>query len=651
MEAWMKRAADFAVGLALSERHSPSVIPYRPRKCELMTEEHRTLPRISPRAAGVSVRKLLGLVEALEGEENAWVHSLMVVQRGSVVLECSAPGYSVNMPHLSHSMSKVITALLAGLAYDEGRLELDTPVFELFPEYTPRDKRFYDIKVRHLLTMSTGVRFSEAGVISECEWTRAFFESEVGFAPGSRFEYNSMNTYILGRIVARAFNTSLTALAEERILLPLRIESFFWEKSYEGFECGGFGVFLSLEGWVKLGMLVRDRGSFGGKQIISQRWIDECTRVHFKTPREEGKYNYGYQVWISEEGNILFSGMLGQAVLISRASDTVIAVNSGSCELFQSGRAFAILDKAIREGLLSDGKEGNALTPLLKLRANNFFAKRRWVVPLEEKRGLLSRLGLGSRRPMPEEWGRILARFDFVENNVGLLPVFVRAMQNNLGNSISDISFVRDGNRIFFVCRDGGREFRLEVGFYDYATSVIDVSGEKYTVKVLGRAEKIYDNTVFKLELILPELPNTRRIEIKEEGEGALSFSFGEIPGEKIVDTFSREILKAGRGGFLIDIAERRLGSGFIGDKLRDTFCRTLIGARVGSPNYETVIEREREKRRESAALRNMLEGFSERCLRDGEGGSEYGIRERLFDVFEKLREKLMGKNNRSSHP
>ncbi|MBQ7363364.1 MAG: serine hydrolase [Clostridia bacterium] len=647
MEAWIRRVADFAIGLALTERSNPSVIPYRPSKTEILKAERPTLPRVTPRALGMSERRLLALLESLEGEKSANVHSLMVVKNGCVALECSAPGYSVNMPHLSHSMSKVLTSLAIGLLVDGGRLSVKTPICELFPEYTPRDKRFFDITVEHLLTMSTGVRFSEAGVVSENEWTRAFFESDVAFVPGSRFEYNSMNTYILGRVAAKLAGMTLTELVRERILLPLGITSFFWECGPEGFEKGGFGAFLSLEGWVKIALLILGRGRWRKSQILSPEWIAECTRAHRRTPDSEGRYDYGYQIWVSGEGNLLFSGMLGQAVLISPKSDTVIAVNSGNNELFQSGRAFAILDEALASGFSRDKHEGSSLYPLLKHRACRFFEARRWVKPRKRERGLLARIGMRAREPYPPEWNRLLGRFDFIDNNIGLLPVFVRAMQNNFGSSVSDISFVREGGRIFFVCRDGGRLFKLEVGFYGFCTSCIDVSGEKYVVSTLGGVETEGDGVVYKLELLFPELPNTRRIEMRVLGEGALSVRFSELPDERLASTFSDEILKSNsRVSVLIDIAERRLGGGFIGEKIKDTFSRTLVGARVGSPYYDTVLDEERRKRSEGESTRRMLEGFLERYLRENETENECSIRERVADIFDKVKEKLQRKKS-----
>jgi CubicO group peptidase (beta-lactamase class C family) len=110
--------------------------------------------------------------------------------------------------------------------------------------------------VRHLLTMSSGVGFSEAGSVTEYEWTKAFFDGRLSFAPGDNFAYNSMNSYILAKIVVRRTGLSLTDFINTRIFRPMGITNFFLEKGPEGVEKGGWGVHLSAESWAKLGIMM-----------------------------------------------------------------------------------------------------------------------------------------------------------------------------------------------------------------------------------------------------------------------------------------------------------------------------------------------------------------------------------------------------------
>ena len=307
MERWVKRAITLGVGLAFTGKRNPSVIPYYPQKTEISAEEKPYFPRTYPEHVGVSSGRMLAMLKALEREKRANIHNLLVLKDGQVITECSHPGYSTNMWHLSHSMSKSLTGMAVGLAVDDGLLSVDERLVDIFPEVHYKDAKFPKITVKHLLAMSAGVRFSEAGSVSETRWTEAFFEAPVGFEPGTDFSYNSMNTYILAKIVVARYGKSLTELVTERILEPLGITNFFWEVGPEGVEKGGWGVYLSVESWAKLGSMMLAGGVFDGKRILSAEWVKEATSLITKTPDIIGPYNYGYQLCVffnSSEDNV-----------------------------------------------------------------------------------------------------------------------------------------------------------------------------------------------------------------------------------------------------------------------------------------------------------------------------------------------------------
>jgi hypothetical protein len=138
----------------------------------------------------------------------------MVLRGGEVILECSASGYSVNEWHVSHSMAKTICGMIIGRLVDDGKLLVDTPLVEIFPEIPYRDRKFSFITINHLLSMTSGVDFAEVGAITESDWITAFFSSAVKFTPGTKFAYNSMNSYILARIAKRVSGVSFSELAD-----------------------------------------------------------------------------------------------------------------------------------------------------------------------------------------------------------------------------------------------------------------------------------------------------------------------------------------------------------------------------------------------------------------------------------------------------
>lgn len=167
MEKWMKKTVELAAGLALTGKHNPSVIPYYPQKTVISGTEERYFTRTYPERVGVSSGRILAMLTALERERRANIHNLLVIKDGEVICEASHPGYDTNTWHLSHSMSKTLTGIAVGMLVDDGLLTTDTRLTDIYPNIFFRDKRFRNITVSHLLTMSSGVRFSEAGSVTE----------------------------------------------------------------------------------------------------------------------------------------------------------------------------------------------------------------------------------------------------------------------------------------------------------------------------------------------------------------------------------------------------------------------------------------------------------------------------------------------------
>ncbi len=662
MERWLKRAISLGVGLAFTNKHNPSVIPYYPQKTEVSGKEEKYFRRTTPEHVGISSGRILAMLGALERERRANIHNLLVIKDEQVICECSHPGYDTNTWHLSHSMSKSLTGMAIGLLVDDGLLSVDERLVDIFPEVHYKDPKFKDITVHHLLAMSAGVSFAEAGAVSEVKWTEAFFESAVGYAPGTDFNYNSMNSYILARIAVLRSGMSLTELVKRRILEPLGISNFFWEVGPEGVEKGGWGVYMSPESWAKLGLMMLSGGSFEGKRILSSEWVKRSTTMHAKTPEVIGPYNYGYQLWVSRKSpTFLFNGMLGQNVWICPTNNIIVVANSGNNEIFQNSPAMAIMEKYLAFDLSGDLKDSCFVGDLGDLRRaeERFFVRRHWVRPYEPLRGISYRLGLRDATPYPEEWDDLIGKYHFVKNNHGILPLFIRGMQNNLHNSIDGIEFEKVGDDIFFIFYEGGESYRLEVGFYDFKTTVLDYHGEKYIVKVIGEAMEDEDREMlYKLELLLPEMPNTRMIKFSFIEDGRLYMRMSEMPNHKIADVFLAEMsFTDPRMAFVISLLENRIGKNFIQKKVEEVFSPRLIGARVGAENYTAIMDEEREKLKASEKTVKFIDGIVKKFFHDEEEEMRDECREKsslrtfFADVMERIKAKMPGKRGSALLP
>lgn len=610
---WKRRAIELVLGLAFTNKKYPATIPYSPSKTSISGMETKYFRRTTPERRGISSKRIYNMLAELEENPRANIHNIMILKDGEVISECSHPGYDVNIRHLSHSMSKTLTGMAIGLLINDGKLSLGDRLADLLPEYRFTDKRFENITVHHLLCMSTGVPFSEVGSVTENEWTKAFFESRLSFAPGANFAYNSMNSYMLARIVVRISGMSLMSFVTERIFRPLGIQNAFWEVGPEGVEKGGWGVHLSAESWAKLGVMMLGQGVFEGKRILPRGWVAKSTITQMKAPESAGDFNYGYQLWVHrEKDQFLFNGMLGQNVWICPHNNIVVVANCENNELFQKSAVLDIIQRHLSGNITGELYDTGYLARLRE-KEKNFFKSRHFITPRSKKRGLTYRLGLRTRTPFDPAWSRILGTYSFASNNHGILPLFIRAMQNNYTGGIESVKFERVGEALYFTSREGGVNYRLEVGLYDFKTTVLNFNGEKYIINALGEATEDEDrHKIFKLELLLPEMPNSRKMKFTFGEDGRMVMRMTEVPNEKIAEPVVEGLYTTNpKLAFAVKMLERRLGDRFVMRKLESLFSPTLIGADTSSKRYKDIIADEKarveEADRATGAITSLL--------------------------------------------
>ncbi len=619
MTKWKRRAVELLTGLAFTGKGNPSVVPYYPSKTEISGIEEKHFKRTTPERRGVSSNRIYDMLSALEGERRANIHNIMVLKDGEVISECSHPGYDVNVRHLSHSMSKTVTGMAVGLLINEKKLSLDTKLVDIFPELTPTDKKFKDITVHHLLTMSTGNPFSELGTVTESEWTKAFFESKLTFAPGTNFAYNSMNSYMLARIIVRITGISLMEYLTPRLFRPLGIENIFWEIGPEGVEKGGWGLHLSTESWAKLGVMMLCGGVFEGRRILPKEWVSTSISTQMEAHESAGDYNYGYQLWVHRTGGeFLFNGMLGQNVWVCPKNNIVVVANCENNELFQKSAVLEIIESHLGGNVLGEMYDAGAVARL-RDKEKHFFESRHWIRPRTPKRGLTYRLGLRCAKPFDNAWNRMLGSYTVTANNHGILPLFIRAMNNNYSGGIEGVSFEREHESLFFTSKEGSMEYRLEIGLYDFKTTVLNFNGERYIVRAMGEAMEDEDrNMIYKIELLLPEMPNSRKMKFTLSESGRLVVRMTETPDAKIAEPLVESIYTTNpKLAFAVNLLERRLGDKFINRKLESLFSPTLVGANTKSDKYYDIVADEKARAEEVSRSTKAISALIMRAAGD----------------------------------
>ena len=505
------------------------------------------LPRSTPEKEGLSSAYLLDFLREAQEHPTINPHTLMVLRHGRVVSECSFAPYRADVWHVTHSMCKGVTALAIGMLADSGKLSLDEKLCDIFPgRLSPLGNplsflRFKNITVRHLLTMTSGVNFNEAGAVTSEDWMKGFFESGVRFEPGSEFAYNSMNSYMLSAIVKERAGMGLMQFLRPRLFVPLGMGKVHWETCPKGIEKGGWGLYLCPEDLAKLGQLLLQKGVWNGRRLISEGYLREMTAKQVDTPPDMGEQGYGFQTWMGmRRGSYLFNGILGQNVIVLPDLDMVVVTTGGNDCLFKTSTVISLVERYFeREKYQPKGELPADRNALRSLRAFEGTAQNRQGMfhqEAEEKSTQLPGLIRNLRKKgknLPLECRLLDGReYRVSPDGARLLPLFTQLLQNNYSRGIDSLRFTLQDGRFFLTVSEGGEHNRIELGFGEEPVySTVTVNQEAYLVSANARFATDEDgNTVLKILLPFLENSSGRKLKIFFFRGGKIELRLSEAP-------------------------------------------------------------------------------------------------------------------------
>lgn len=299
-------------------------------------QKNNRIPRAdSAEEVGVSSAEFCNFLDDLKnsGIDN---HSLMIIRRGKVAAESYSDPYTADTPHAMYSVSKTITATAVGFAMDEGFFSPDTPVMDFFPDYRPKkpDARLDELKIRHLLSMTSGKNPSWLKDTRKPDWVKMFFNAPWVSRPGEKFLYVNDNIYMLCVIIKRATGMTVTEFLTPRLYEPLGMKIPSWETDHHGIECGAWGICLSTEDLAKIMLCYENGGKFNGKQVLPEKWVQEATAVQvnnsYNGSEADINSGYGFCLWQnSVKGSYRADGMFSQFGIVLPEYDAIVIVTDG----------------------------------------------------------------------------------------------------------------------------------------------------------------------------------------------------------------------------------------------------------------------------------------------------------------------------------
>lgn len=529
--------------------------------------------RATPESQGISSDLFAALLRELDASKDTEMHHFMALRHGKVICECNFAPYPKGMWHITHSMCKSITGMAIGMLIEEEKLKLDENIYDIFPDHINAFSKIFRpvITVENLLTMTSGVTFNESGIVSGNDWLGSFLNASVNGKPGTEFQYNSLNTYVLSAIVTKRTGETLTEYLTPRLFGPLGITKYYWETCPKGITKGGWGLFLCAEDMAKLGQLYLQRGKWNGQQLVSEYWIEISTAQHLKTQNDT--YGYGYQLWMEQRpGSFEYNGMLGQNVIIYPDMDMVLVTNAGNKEMFQDCIMLNIIRKyfpvnyhpadVLPEnplsysllkrlcGELENGENNNRSTSLRGRWKRNVVSGRK-----HSDKKYSYRISAAVDRPSDHHsFMRAVSGRTYVmeQQNIGIAPLFVQVFHNNMTDGISEISFTYDAGNFCVSFTEGEVIHKLPVGFGKAADGCVDLHGEHYLVATLGEfARDENDIPVLKLEVTFIEECVKRKAHIFFHEDNGIEIRWNETPGKKMILAGLSSITEELSGNFL----------------------------------------------------------------------------------------------------
>ena len=349
---------------------------------------------------GMNTEPMIELMNNLLNRNDHFTHSILIIKNGKLVFEEYFKGKNLvvnkdtmqnivspegdlltkemnfdrDTLHFQASVTKSFTSLLFGIALDKKMIRsVDEKMFSFFPEYSDLGAgKKADITIKHMLTMSSGIPWSESAPYSDKrnyinqllaadDPLKYVLELDLFASPGRRFNYNSGTTVLLGEVIRRASKTNLTDFAKTWLFKPLGITKFQMinlPKSDDTFFASS-ALYLRPRDMAKLGQMFLQEGLWNDQRIVSADWIRESVKKSIRLPSNHSlpyfAESYGYQWWLGtfytkKIKAYAAAGFGGQFIIVMPEINMVVVITAGN---WDKSSPFLMYDYVINNYVLS----------------------------------------------------------------------------------------------------------------------------------------------------------------------------------------------------------------------------------------------------------------------------------------------------------
>lgn len=274
----------------------------------------------SPESTGIPSECVTNFIARLERKQIP-MHSILLMHKDRLIAEGYYAPYRADTLHRMFSISKSFTSIAIGLLADEGKLALDDPIIQYFPDKVPENVHPWiaAMTIRDMLMMRTCHAATTYKVDMQSDWVDSFFTVPPTHPAGRLFHYDTSSAHTLAALVERLSGMKMLDYLKKKLApLSLSADSYMLTDPF-GVSIGGSGLVALPTDLLKFGYLIAHEGNINGKQLLSASYIKAAvsnlsdTRITGPVPSES--CGYGYQFWQNEKGGWVCYGMGGQFII------------------------------------------------------------------------------------------------------------------------------------------------------------------------------------------------------------------------------------------------------------------------------------------------------------------------------------------------
>ena len=266
-----------------------------------------------PETEGIDSELLNEIYQDVYEDENLWsMRSLLVFRNGKLVSEAYLKDENdITQRHLIWSCTKQVIGVLSGIAYSQGIIKsLDDPISNYLVEAQNYPDKA-DITLRNLLTMQSGIAYSNDGAGGETDqMLRQLPDNSIDFIlglpkdaeQGIEFHYNDGNPHLMSAIIQRSVGKPTDEWADDVLFSKIEMTNYNWIRYRDGITMGGYGIETTPRELAKIALCIADSGRWKGLQVVDPSWIKEMTSPLVYTDYDNN--HMGYYWWVDTQNKV-----------------------------------------------------------------------------------------------------------------------------------------------------------------------------------------------------------------------------------------------------------------------------------------------------------------------------------------------------------